>query len=169
MLRKTTIVLFLAIASLYTNAQDKWFSQKINDKVTVNFPIEPKKLNEVNYGVRDNNNVVFLVTTVDLLKVTGLSLEEFNKNIVEQKWADEFMAGLIPTMPKYTFKSAKITTVKGNTAYWVSGRDEEGKTTIFMNLVFVDGNVHNIASIVPDGIDTKNKDRFLTEIYINGK
>jgi hypothetical protein len=169
MLKKSTLVCFLFLASVCANAQDKWFNQKINEKVSVNFPVEPRKINEQNYGIKDANDIVFLVSSVDLLKATGLSLEEFNKGVVNQQFADEFMGGLTPTMPKYTFKPAKIITLKGNTAYQTSGRDEVNKSTIYMNIVFVDGIAHSITSILPDGKDSKNTVKFLNELYINGK
>jgi hypothetical protein len=169
MLKKSILLLFIVVSSIYANAQKDWFKQKFTDKVSVNFPVEPKKINEQNYGVRDNDNVIFLVTHIDLLKSTGMGLEEFNKNIIIQQFADEFMGGLSPTMPKYTFKTVKIGTIKGNTAYSVSGRDDVNKSTIYMNIVFVDGTAYSLTSIVPDGKDLKNTNTFLNEIYINGK
>ncbi|MDQ7949839.1 MAG: hypothetical protein REI78_04865 [Pedobacter sp.] len=166
MLKKVTLVFFLALASSYAGAQEKWFNQKINDKVDVNFPIEAKKLNETSYGIRNNDGVVFLITTVDLLKVTGMTAKEFNEEVVKQKWAEEFMGGLAPTMPNYTFSAPKIVTFKSNPAYQTSGRDDKNKNTIYMNLVFIDGIVYNMSSIVPDGKETKTTDKFLKELYI---
>ncbi|WP_316767789.1 hypothetical protein [Pedobacter frigiditerrae] len=167
MLKKSILILFLSVVSIYVNAQEGWFKQKINDKVTVNFPVESKKINENSYGIRDKDDVVFLVSSVDLLKITNLSLEEFNKNIVLQSWADEFMAGLTPTMPKFAFKTAEIIKLKGQTAYHVTGRDDAAKTTVYMNIVFVDGTAHSVTSLVPDGKSTKNTDLFLTNIFIS--
>ncbi len=167
MFKKATFVLFLSFISTYVNAQEGWFKQKINEKVTVNFPIEPKKLNEQSYGFKDNDGVVFVVSSVDLLKATGMALDDFNTQVKTQEFADEFMSGLTPTMSKFTFMSAKITTVKGSTAYYVTGRDETNKTTIYMNIVFVDGTGHSITSMVPDGKSTKNTDLFLTNIFIS--
>ncbi|MFD0940989.1 hypothetical protein [Pedobacter boryungensis] len=169
MLKKSILLLFVVVSSIQVNAQKDWFKQKINDKVSVNFPIEPKKINEQSYGVRDQDNVVYLVSVVDLLKTTGLSLEDFNAGVVKQTFADEFMEGLMPTMAKYTFKPAKIIAVKGNTAYSVFGRDDVNKNTLYMNIVFVDGIAYSITSILPDGKDFKNISTYLNEIYINGK
>jgi hypothetical protein len=167
MFKKSVLILFLSFVSIYVNAQEGWFKQKINEKVTVNFPIECKKINDNSYGIKNQDDVVFLISSVDLLKITNLSLEEFNKNVVLQSWANEFMDGLTPTMPKFTFKAAEIITLKGQTAYHVIGRDEAGKSTIFMNIVFVDGTAHSLTSLVPDGKSTKNTDIFLTNISVN--
>jgi len=169
MLKKSILFLFIVVSSIQVNAQKDWFKQKINDKVSVNFPVEPKKLTLNNYGVRAADDVIFLVSNVDLLAATGLSLEEFNKGVITQQFADEFMGGLTPKLPKYTFKSAKIGTLKGNPVYAVSGRDDVNKNTMYMNIVFVDGTSYSITSIVPDGKDLKNTNIFLNEIYINGK
>ena len=169
MLKRATLLLLIGVVSLCANAQEKWFNQKINEKVSISFPLEPKKLTESNYGVRDKDDMTFLVSFVDLIKITNMSLEEFNTSVATTKFADEFMAGLTPKLPKFTFSPHKITTVKGYTTYQVSGRAEDLKTSIYMNIVFVDGISYSLTSLVPDGKNSKNKDKFLNEIYINGK
>lgn len=167
MLKKSILILFLSVLSIYVNAQEGWFKQKINEKVTVNFPAEPQKLSDSNYGIKDKDDVIFLVSFVDLLGPSGLSLEEFNKNVVLQSWANDFMAGLAPTLSKYVFKSAIISTLKGYTTYYITGRDDTNKSTIYMNIFFVNGISYSITSIVPDGKNTKNTDIFLTNIVIS--
>ncbi|RZK52392.1 MAG: hypothetical protein EOO91_19420 [Pedobacter sp.] len=161
------LILFLSSVSIYVNAQEGWFKQKINEKVTVNFPIEPKKLSDSNFGIKDKDDVIFLVSFVDLLTATGLSLDEFNKNIVLQSFADEFMAGLVPNLPKYVFKQANITTLKGYTTYSATGRDDTNKSTIYMNICFVNGISYSITSIVPDGKSTQNTNIFLNNIFVS--
>ncbi|TKC10595.1 hypothetical protein FA048_10470 [Pedobacter polaris] len=166
MLKKSILILFLSVLSVCVNAQEGWFKQKISEKVSVTFPLEPKKINEQNYGIKDAEGVVYLVSFVDLLKATGMPLNEFNEKIKAQQFADDFMGGLTPTMPKFIFKAAKISTLKGYTAYQVIGRDEPNKSTIAMNIVFVDGIAYSITNIITDGKNTKNRDIFLTNISI---
>jgi hypothetical protein len=169
MLKTSTLVLFLALASICAKAQDKWFILKLNDKVSVSFPFEPKKFSENNFGVRAEDETAYLVSFVDLLSITQMTKEVFNENVVTPKFADEFMEGLKPKLAKFTFGPHKVTTVKGLPTYQVAGRSEELKTNIYMNIIFVDGTSYSITSLVPDGKPTKNKDKFLTEIYVNGK
>lgn len=169
MLKKTILFLFVVISSIQVNAQKDWFKQKISDKVSVNFPIEPTKQNENSFTLKDKDGLIFVVSVVDLLKATGMSLEQFNSNVETQEFIDGFMEGLIPTMPKYTFKDTKIIKVKGFTTYQIIGRNEASKSTVYINSVFIDGIGHSLACLVADGKDTKNKDIFLNEIYINGK
>jgi hypothetical protein len=165
-LKKSILCLLLVATSMYANAQDKWFMQKISDKVSVNFPLEPKKINENAYAIKDAEDVVYAVTVVDLVKVTGLDAATFTTQVKTQEFADNFMAGLIPTMPKYMFKAVQITTIKNMPAYRMIGRNEEAKTTIFMTAIFVDGIGHTLAAVVADGKDTKRKDKFVAgEIY----
>jgi hypothetical protein len=168
MLKKSILCFLLLSMSIFVHAQEQWFLQKINDKVSINFPAEPKKINEQNIGI-NKDDVIYLVTFIDLLKATGMTLEDFNSKIGAQEFADEFMSGLTPTMPKFKFGSAKINNVKGYTAYLVQGRDEETKKAVHMNIVFIDGTAYSITSIIEDGKDPRNKDKFLNEIYINGK
>jgi hypothetical protein len=170
MLKTTTLVLFLVVASICANAQEKWFRQKISEKVSVNFPVEPKKINDNTYAIKDKDSVVFALTYVDIIKLTGMDIETFNSGIATQAFADGFMNGLTPTMPQYTFAPVKITSIKDYTTYQITGRDDANKRTVFMNVVFVDGIAHSLTCFYFDGQNIKNKDKFLAgEIYINGK
>lgn len=169
MLKKSIIVLFIAITSSLAQAQDKWFNQKLSDKVSVNFPFEPRKLSDNNYGIRAEDETGYLVSFVNLLDVTKMTKEAFNVEVGTKQFATEFINGMTPKLAKFTFAPYKITTVKGYTAYQLSGRSDELNTTIFINIVFVDGTSYSITCLIPDGKSIKNKDRFMNEIYINGK
>ena len=166
MLKKSFLVLLIAIISVCANGQEGWFPQKIRDRVTVTFPYQAQKINEQNFGVKAEDGTIYLVSFVDLLKATEMSLAAFNQDVVTQKFADEFLAGLAPTMAKYTFKPAKIIKVKDNNAYQIVGRDEVNKSTISMNIVFVDGYAYSITHIMTDGKEIRFKDIFLNNISV---
>ncbi len=167
MLKKSTLVLFLALASFFSKAQQGWFKQKINSKVTVGFPSEPKKVNENSYVVKDADENVYVITTLDMLAVTKMSSEEFNTGIVTQDFADEFLSGLAPSMPAYTFKDIKIAKIKDQVVYQIEGRDDKNQATIFFNIFFIDGTSYSLACIQKDGKPTRTKDLFLTNMYIS--
>jgi len=167
MLKKSTLVLFLALASFFSKAQQGWFKQKINAKTTVGFPLEPKKVNENSYVVKDADENIYIVTTLDMLAVTKMTLEEFNTGIVTQEFADEFLNGLAPSMPAYTFKAIKITKIKDQVVYQIEGRDDKNQATIYFNIFFVDGISHSVTCIQKDGKPTRTRDLFLTNIYIS--
>lgn len=166
MLKKSILLLLLVVASSYVNAQDKWFMVKVSDKVSVNFPLEPKKLNENSHGIKDADGVVYVLTVIDLLKVTNMDAPTFSTEVKKQTFADEFMEGFKPSFPKYVFKAAQIINIKGHTAYRIVGRNEADKLTVTMSVVFVDGVAHNLSSIVPDGKSRANADKYIAgEIY----
>lgn len=155
----------LSVACIYANAQEGWFKQKISEKVTVNFPAEPKKINEMNYGI-NKDGVIYLVTFVDVLKATGMKKEDFDIGLPTQQFADDFSTGLIGTMTGYTFGKTKVNIVKEHTAYQMSGRNEEKKTNVYLNIVFVDGIAYSISCYIPDEKTDKYKDTFLSNIQI---
>lgn len=165
MLKKSIILLFIIVASIHVNAQEGWFKQKINEKVTVNFPYEPKKINDMNYGI-NKDGVIYLVTFIDILKATGMKKEDFDSGVTTQQFADDFASGLIGTMSGYSFGKTKIAVVKDAPAYQMSGRNEEKKTNTYLNIVFVDGIAYSISCYIPDGKLEKYKDTFLTNIHI---
>lgn len=170
MLKNITLLLFLSITYSFAQAQDNWFTQKLNDKVSVKFPEESKQYTAASYGVKAKDSTVYLVSIVDLLKATNMDLVTFNENVVSQTFANEFLEGLKPTMASFNFKEVVITTVKGLPAYIMNGRNENTKSTLYMKSIFVDGTAYTLACLISDGKNTKNKDKFLAgEIYINGK
>lgn len=166
MLKKSILLLFVAFASFTVKAQEGWFKQKIDEKVTVNFPFEPKKINEMNYGI-NKDGVIYLVTFIDILKSTGMKKEDFDAGVSTQQFADEFASGLIGTMSGYTFGTTKITTAKDYPAYQMSGRNEEKKTNVYLNIVFINGIAYSISCYVPDGKEIKFKDIFLSNIFVS--
>ncbi|WP_410220823.1 hypothetical protein [Pedobacter sp.] len=159
------ILVFLCLSSI-TYAQDGWFKQKINNKITVSFPTEPKKLNETSYAL-NQDNIIYAAYFVDLLKVTSLSLETFNKSIISQEYADEFLKGLAPSFPKYVFEKPKIYNFQNCTSYAIYGKNSADKLTIQMNIVFVDGIAYTAGCILPDNKESKLKDLFLANINIS--
>ncbi|MGM9479300.1 hypothetical protein ACS5PU_22955 [Pedobacter sp. GSP4] len=164
MFKKSTLILLLVLGVVKLNAQDKWFKQQIDEKVSVSFPKQPKKVNEISYGMRDSIGVIFTNSMVNLLKITQLDLETLNSEIEKQQFADDFVTGIGTSFPKYKFEKAKIITVKGQRAYGVVARDEESKRNLYMNVCFLDGVSYSLTCIVPDGISIKDKDLFLNAI-----
>jgi hypothetical protein len=170
MLKKSILCLLLLITSIFAHAQEKWFLQKIDDKVSVNFPAESKKLGENRFGVNTKDGTIYAVSVVDLLKAIGMSLTTFNAEVETQGFVDGFMEGLTPTMPQFKFSPTKVVKVKGLPAYEIVGRNDGRNQTIYMTVIFVDGVSYTLACSIVDSKDAKNKDKFIAgEIYINGK
>jgi len=166
MLKKSILFFFIVIASFSVKAQEGWFTQKIDEKVTVNFPFEPKKINEQNYGI-NKDGVIYLVTFINILKATGMTKEDFDAGVSKQQFADDFAGGLIGKMPGYTFGKTKVTTSKDYPAYQMSGRNDEKKINIYLNIVFINGIAYSISCYVPDGKEIRFKDIFLTNIFVS--
>ncbi|RZL50274.1 MAG: hypothetical protein EOP00_05155 [Pedobacter sp.] len=168
MLKKSILFLLLSVVTLCVSAQDGWYKQKINDNVSVNFPAEVKKLNEQSYGFKDKNGVVFVVSSVDLLKITDQDLATFNTNLETKLWMDEFVEGIAQSMKKFKFMSANKVKVKGFTAYDLKAINEEAQTNLFMKVVFVNGTSHSLTCLVPDANKiTPEIEKFLAgEIYV---
>lgn len=167
MLRKSFILLFLTANCLFLHAQENWFQHKANDKITIGFPSQPKKVTESSYFLKDTTGVIYGVSVIDIAKSINMEADAFNDAVVTQEFADQFLEGLAPTMPKYTFKPIKIVRLKNYPTYYIEGRDDVNKTTAYFNSVFIDGVSYNLTCILPDGKSGKNKDIFLTNISIS--
>ncbi|MNK43077.1 hypothetical protein D3C87_617730 [compost metagenome] len=166
MLKRTTLILLLVVGAVKLNAQNKWFKQQINEKASVSFPIQPKKVNETSYAVKDTTGIIYVSSRVDLLPITQLDLATLNAEIENQKFADDFVVGISGSFPKYKFESPKLIMVSGLRAYAVVARDEVNKLSLFMNVCFLDGTSYSFSCIVPDGKSMKHKDTFLSTIWL---
>ncbi len=166
MLKKTTLLLFLVIGAVKLNAQSKWFKQQISEKVSVSFPIQPRKVNETSYALKDSTGTIYVNSRVDLLPIMKLDVETFNAEIENQKFADEFVVGISGSFPKYTFENPKLIMVSGQRTYAVTARDEENKISLYMNVCFLDGTAYSFSCFLPDGKSVKNKDIFLSTIWL---
>ena len=166
MLKKTTLILLLVIGVIELNAQSKWFKQQINEKVSVSFPIQPRKVNETSYAVKDSTGIIYISSRVELLPITQLDLATFNAEIEKQKFADDFVVGISGSFPEYKFENPKLIMVSGQRAYAVVARDEVNKLNLFMHVCFLDGTSYSFSCIVPDGKNIKYKDMFLSTIWL---
>jgi len=165
-LKKTTLILLLVIGVIELNAQSKWFKQQINEKVSVSFPIQPRKVNETSYAVKDSTGIIYISSRVELLPITQLDLATFNAEIEKQKFADDFVVGISGSFPEYKFENPKLIMVSGQRAYAVVARDEVNKLNLFMHVCFLDGTSYSFSCIVPDGKNIKYKDMFLSTIWL---
>jgi hypothetical protein len=167
MLKKSLLLLFLTVNFLFLHAQENWFQHKASDKVTVGFPAAPKKVTENSYFLKDTTGVIYGLSILDIAKSINMEPDAFNDAVITQEFADQFLEGLAPTMPKYTFKPIKIVHLKNYPTYYIEGRDDVNKSTAYFNSVFIDGVSYNLTCILPDGKSGKNKDIFLTNISIS--
>lgn len=166
MIKKLMLISLFVFVGAQIKAQDGWVKQKIDDHVTVGFPVAPKKINDNSTGIRDQEGVIYMVTNLDLVKIMGTTVENFNAQVGTPTFADEFLKGMKTSTPNFVLSPIKITKLKEKPCYQLSGRDDKSKTTMYMNIVFVDGISYSLTAIVPDGKSLNNKDIFLTNITV---
>ncbi|SER46231.1 hypothetical protein [Pedobacter rhizosphaerae] len=166
MFKKLIVISLLSMVCLHVKAQQKWFQQQIAERVSINFPTQPRKLNEISYGLKDTSGIVYVSSIVDLLKSTKLDLPTFNEEIEKQEFADDFGIGVSGSFPKYKFGLTKLIMVQGKRAYTMEARSDENKSNLFMLVCFLDGISYTFTCIVPDGKSLKNKDIYLSTVSI---
>jgi hypothetical protein len=166
MYRKIILIGLLSIVCLYVKAQDKWYLQQIAEKVSIKFPVQPRKINEISYGLKDTSGIVYVSSTVDLLKTTQLDLPTFNEEIEKQEFADDFGIGVSGSFPKYKFGQTKLIMAQGQRAYIMEARCEENKSNLYMLVCFLNGISYGFTCIVPDGKSLKNKDIYFSTVSI---
>ncbi|WP_316829759.1 hypothetical protein [Pedobacter aquatilis] len=167
MFRKYFCLFFFLILSIAVNAQQNWFNQKLGDKISISFPKKPVKASETSYGVKDDEGVIFAASMADIAKAINFDKAAFDSVVVEQDFANEFLEGFKPSMPKYTFGPVSISNLTGKTSYQFEGRDEVNKSRVYFITIFIDGVAYSFTCILPDGKSILNKNIFFKGITIS--
>jgi len=166
MLNKYFCLILLLGSFNLVKAQEDWFTQKLSEKISISFPKKPVKASQTSYGVKDSTGVIFAATISDIAKAINFDKSTFDSVVVEQDFANDFLEGFKPSMPKYTFGNVKISTLIGEPTYQFEGRDAINKSTVYFVAVFIDGIGYNFTCILPDGKSVLDKNLFFKGIKI---
>ncbi len=159
------IALFFGL-SISVNAQEGWFKQLFNEKVTIGFPAEGKRTSESTYVFKDSIGSVYGLVMVPLDKKSFVGKTTTDTLVVRYKFIDMVVENLKAKMPKYTIGAVKINKLNDLKIYHLEGVNTENKSSVFVNMVLVDDISYSLMCILADSADTKNKDIFLNNITI---
>lgn len=160
MFKKLSIVAILISLNLYANAQKDWVKQKFDDKLTISFPAEAKKVTESTYIARDSTGTVFGVVVVPIDKSSFLEATSTDSLLTRIKFIDVVVGGIKTKMPKYAIGDIKVSQVNNVKTYSLEGVNDENKSTVYINIFLVNDISYSLTCFVPAGISPANKDIF---------
>ncbi|RZK52391.1 MAG: hypothetical protein EOO91_19415, partial [Pedobacter sp.] len=111
MLKKLFLVAILTGLNLYAVAQKDWIKQKFDDKLTIAFPAETKKVSESTFIARDSTGTVFGVVVVPIDKSSFLEATSTDSLLTRIKFLDVVVGGIKAKMPKYAIGDIKVSQV----------------------------------------------------------
>jgi hypothetical protein len=160
MFKKLYLAAILIGLNLSAIAQKNWVSQKFDDKLTIAFPAEAKKVSESTFVARDSTGTVFGVVVVPIDKSSFLEATSTDSLLTRIKFIDVVVGGIKSKMPKYAIGDIKVNQVNNIKTYSLEGINEENKSTVYINIFLLNDVSYSLTCFVPAGISTANKDVF---------
>lgn len=167
MLKKLSLLAILIGLNLYVVAQKNWVKQQFDDKLTIAFPAEAKKVAESTYIARDSTGTVFGVVVVPIDKSSFLEATSTDSLLTRIKFIDVVVGGIKAKMPKYAIGDIKVSQVNKMKTYSLEGINDENKSTVFINIFLFKDVSYSLTCFVPAGISTSNKDVFFKSFSIS--
>ncbi|SOD11350.1 hypothetical protein [Pedobacter xixiisoli] len=165
-MKRAIFICFLIINSVFVFAQKTWVKQRVTNRVIVAFPTAPSKTAGTTFALKDTTNTVYTVTYSFIAQNLKIAPKAFNKLVMTNEFASEFLSGLQTTLAGYNLEQVKIKQNKNYVSYLTEGKNENEKKSIFMHIIFVDGVYYSLSVVIPDGESLQNKDIFLNNFQV---
>ena len=166
-MRKNLILMTLLLAtSTIVNAQEGWFKQLFNEKVTIGFPLEGKRASESTYIAKDSLGAVYGVVMAPLDQKSFTGQTATDSVMVRYKFIDIIVNELKAKMPTYAIGDVKISKLNDLKVYHLEGINAENKSQVFVNIFLINDISYSLTCFLPNGTNPKNKDLFLSNIMV---
>ena len=166
MIKNILSILTILTATITVNAQENWVKQKIGDKLTLNFPVEAKKVNESTYLAKDSTGTVYGVVIMEIDQSAYKTTLSSDTLLTRLKFIDEVVASVKSKMPKYAIGNIKVAQNNTIKSYLLEGINAENKSTVYLNIFLVGDVSYSLTCFVPDGVDNSNKNYFLSNFTV---
>ena len=166
MLKRPLFILLITLTCFIANAQTGWTKHKFGDKLTINFPSEPKKANESTYIAKDSTGTVYGVVIMEIDPSAYKTTLSSDTLLVRLKFIDEVVGSIKSKMPKYTIGDLKKGQQNKIKTYSLEGVNPENKSKVHLNILMIDNVSYSLTCFLPAGVDNKNKDAFLKSFTV---
>lgn len=167
MVKNILIVFILSLTIFSASAQTGWVKQKFGDRLTLNFPVEAKKVAESTYLAKDSTGAVYGVVIMEIDQSAYKTTLSADTLMVRLKFIDEVVGSIKAKMPKYTIGDLKIAEVNKVKTYSLNGKNDENQSTVHLNIFLIGDVSYSLTCFLPAGLDTKNKDAFLNGFAVS--
>jgi len=157
------LLLFVLILSASAKAQSTWTATKLDDKMSVKFPSEPKKatVNSVDtYAVMGKDSLGLVAAVLDFAVVAHIDEATLATMKDDPQFADQFKTGFTSSRPDFNIGDITIGKWKGNTMYTMSGPQKANKSVLYVQTVIIGSKMYMMSCVVPTGVNVANKDTF---------
>lgn len=163
------LLLFVFVLQVIAKAQTDWITKKLDEKISVKFPIEPQKLtNNGNdtFVAKESDSLAYSAGMIDLKVVANLDSATLAPMKDSQEFANQMVKGIASKKKNYAFGDVTIGKWKNFTSYNTSAYDNTNKNTLLVKIIFIGSKMYLISCRVPADIATKKNNTFFSSIEI---
>ena len=164
------VLLFVLTISAGANAQTAWVTTKIDNKISVKFPVEPQKINKPTgdvYVYKAPDSLTYSAAMLDMNIVAHLDSARIAQVKDMQQFADQMVRGVASAKKNYTFGEVTIGQWKTYTCYNFSAKENTNSNTLLMQMILIGSKIYTLSCRVPAGMVTKNNDVFFSSIELS--
>ena len=163
------LLLFVLLASVAAKAQTGWITKKLDDKLSIKFPSEPKLTNNNGldiYTAKGKDSVGYIANVVDFKVVANLDSATLASMKDSPMFADQIKSGMSGSMPNFTLGDIAIGKWKTYTTYTIAGTGNTKKDKILIYMLLIGTKMYTLSCLIPPTLVTKNNEVFFgsTEI-----
>ncbi len=161
--------LFLLITLLFivvtiTKAQTAWVTHKIDSKISIKFPSEPKETKPGVFKSMSTDSTNCICTRVDLSQV-GLDSAALAAVKTTPEFLAEVKVGMKQSLPDVDLEDLKVGTWKGYTSYRTSGVNPKGKMIDYFMFI-IGSDVYTMVTLRNAGVNANDRDTFFASVEL---
>jgi len=148
-------------------AQESWVNHKVDNKVSIKFPSQPKEFMPGSFlAMAPDSSVVYIFTLVDFAKVANLDSAALAPVKATPAFAAELKTGMTKSLPDVNLADFTIGNYKGYTSYTTSGLDSKKKR--YDMFMFIMGtNFYSLSVVTTYGALLEGRDKFFASITLS--
>lgn len=163
------LLLFLLTISASANAQTDWVTKKLDENLSVKFPVEPQIVTKAgfdSYLAKGKDSVKYSTTIMDYKVVVHLDSAALAPMKDNQQFADQLGKGIASKKTNYTFGAVTIGKWNAYTTYSMSATENTNKGTLSIQMILIGSKMYMLSCLVPANLVTKNNEVFFGSVAL---
>lgn len=159
------LLLFVLLLPLAVSAQTGWVTTKLDDRLSVKFPVEPQKTVKNGFNVyiyRAPDSLAYSATVIDFMVVANKDSAALAPVKDNPQFAEQLKMGMASSKPNYAFGDIKIGQWGTYTTYSVLATEKTNNNTLLMKMILIGSKMYSMSCRVPANLVTKNSDLYLS-------
>ncbi len=162
-MKKISLILLIAILTAnIALGQSDWINYKIDSKLSVKLPAQPKPV-KGGFFAMDKDSLVYFFLKADV----GIDSVELMSLAPTAEFAEHYKMGVSQKMPGTRLGDVNIGKWNGYVCYNIAGVNDTNKKKIYIFVIVVGDKMYSFGTIIPGNKSEKGKDEFFNSLFIN--